>query len=187
MRKYRFPCKDRKLPIWTANISICLNGIHKSQGLVPESRRSILLSAIKIMFICHWAVACLLSVARAQEGPQFNILQKEMLVKEGGGGGRWSQMAWGRDMPVHTLCSHCPVVSCRSVDHETHNSLGTGFWVLGLAIIFTGSSSSQERGGLCGRRSFPEIQSDWAVQRGSRNQKLLESVREMGNQRASLS
>lgn len=35
---------------------------------------------------CH----LLLSVARAQEGPRFNILQKEMLVKEGGGGShRW--------------------------------------------------------------------------------------------------
>lgn len=72
--------------------------------------------------------------------------------RDDGEEGWGSQRAWDRAMPARTLCPHCPPVPTLRPSDPEH--LGCRFWGLGLAIKFTASSASQERGGRCRRRGF---------------------------------
>lgn len=88
-----------------------------------------------------------------------------------------------REMPAHTLCSHCPPIHTPWAMGPRAPGVHAGCRVLRLAIKFTGSSASWERGDRHGERGSPEIRSAWAGQGGGRDQKLLGRVRDIRNQR----
>lgn len=121
------PFKDRKPPTWTTNIFTCWNGNSKSQGLFPETKCGILLSAVKIIFVCHLAVTCCQRLGD-WERPQFIILQTEMMVKEDGGHrGPGTEQCL---LAPYVLTAHLSLL-LRPSDPEC---LGCRFWGLGLAL-----------------------------------------------------
>lgn len=140
---------------------------HKSQGLLPETKCSILLSAVKITFLCFCAVTCCQWLG-AQERPLVHRFT-DRNVDEGGWG---SPMAWDREMPAHTLCPCCPPIYTPWARRPRAPTYGPGFWGLGLAIKSPGSSASQEREGryrmtgLC--REETGLRNFWEGQRSGK-------------------
>lgn len=116
-----------------------------TQGLAPETKHSILLPAVKIIFMCPGAATCC-QLLGVNERPGVHHFRQKCCW--GRMGHRWP----GREMPARTLCSHGPPI-------RTHWAMGPrapGCSVCrmqGLASTSPGSSASQERGGRHGGRS----------------------------------
>lgn len=90
--------------------------------------------------------------------------------RDDGEGGWWLQRAWDRAMPARTLCPHCPPVPTPStIGPRAPRVQVLGAWIshyIHNLLSFPGErrETQEER--------LPEIQNDWAVQGGGRNQKL---------------
>lgn len=97
--------------------------------------------------MCHLAVTCCQRLGDWAR-PPFITLQTEMMVKEDG----------GHRGPGTEQCLLTPYVPTAHLSLLLRPSdpehLGCRFWGLGLAIKFTASSASQERGGRRRRRGF---------------------------------